>query len=205
MKSIKICLIVISILMRRYARVYLFFPRCNATSHNFVVPCRETYEELREECLAGIKSFNIKGNLLTALQLTYNYEYLPSRFESIQCYYEEVICESPPNVTDAVIVVGLYENEAYTGGTHVRYSCTDDSKEIVGNSTVKCMYNAKWSDPPLCVPKSKSHSVGLVILLLVFLLITVLIILIIVIITIKRSKRIKILSEKCRVDKGTRI
>ena len=54
-------------------KCYLFFPRCNATSNSFIVPCRESYEELREECLGGIKSFNVKENILTTLQLKYDY------------------------------------------------------------------------------------------------------------------------------------
>ena len=95
----------------------------------------------------------------------------------------------------------MNENETYTGGTNVKYSCTDDSKEIVENRTVTCLYNAKWTDPPLCVPKSESHKVGLVIVLPTILTITVLIILMIVIITIKRHKRMKMLLRNTRLHR----
>ena len=129
---------------------YLFLPRCNATSNNFIVPCRETYEELREECLGGVQFSSIPENVLSAILSTYDYEYLPSRFGPIQCYYEEVICKSPPNVTGAEIVEGLNENGTYVGGSEVQFLCTDDSKEIIGNSTVRCLYSGRWSAAPTC-------------------------------------------------------
>ena len=168
---------------------YLFLPRCNATSNSFIVPCRETYEELREECLGGIQFSSIPENVLSAFLSTYNYEYLPSRYGPIQCYYEEVMCESPPNVTDAEIVVGLNENGTYVGGSEVQFLCTDDSKEIIGNNTVRCLYSGKWSAAPTCDDKQLNNL--LKILLPTFILVVLSPIIVAVVVCIyKRRKKI---------------
>ena len=98
--------IVIHTFWRR--RVICFFPRCNPTFNSFIFPCRESWKQLGEACL---ESSNDRDNVSVAVLsfkaketvAAYDYEYLPSRFGPIQCYYENVVCESPPNVTGTEI------------------------------------------------------------------------------------------------------
>ena len=167
---------------------YLFFPRCNATFNSFIVPCRETYEELTEECLGGLRSTEVPNNIMVGLHSTYDYEYLPSRFEPFQCYYEEVRCKSPPNVTDAEIVKGKNESGNYAGGSMVEYSCIDDSKEIVGNSTVRCLYNGRWSTTPVCKNRQSKNNILKILLSILFLVILCPIFVIIVVFIYKKRK-----------------
>ena len=174
---------------------YLFFPRCNATSTtgSFIVPCREEWEEMIEACLESLKlSLNTLAVLLSAktkeILPQYDYEYLPSR-HIYKCYYEEINCKSPPNVTGANIVKGLEKNGSYVAcSDYVVYSCTDNSKEIVGNSTVICLYNGSWSDPPVC--KNKQSRTDLMIILLpTGFLLTWCIIVVVLVIYIHRGRR----------------
>ena len=135
--------------------LFVFFPRCNPTFNSFIFPCRESWKQLGETCL---ESSNDRDNVSVAVLsfeaketvAAYHYEYLPSRFGPIQCYYDDVVCESPPNVTGVEIVKGLHKNGSYIGGSEVEYCCTGDSKEIIGNNTVRCLYSGKWSNPPVC-------------------------------------------------------
>ena len=145
------------------AACYIFFPRCNETSNSLTVPCKESWKQLGEACLES--SNDLDNVVVTLLSLkaketvaAYDYEYLPSRFGSIQCYYEDVICGSPPNVTGAKIVKGFHKNESYVGGSEVTYSCTDDSKETYWNSTVRCLYSGNWSKPPVCRDRPSSNT-----------------------------------------------
>ena len=100
--------------------------------------------------MGGIRSPGVANKVLAGLLSTYDYEYLPLRFGPVQCYYEEVICQSPSNVTEATIVEGFHKNGSYAGGSEVEYSCSDDSRETIGNNTVRCLYSGKWSTPPVC-------------------------------------------------------
>ena len=154
---------------------YAFFPRCNATSDSFIVSCKDTWEQLTEACLPKSESSTSIDNLLGPLlgnngdntinfnlpsfyfsSNSFDYEYLPLRGDS-PCYYEDVICESPPNVTGADIE-GLNENGSYIGGSEVNYTCIDHSKHTVGKSTVRCLYSGIWSDPPVCRDRESSSN-----------------------------------------------
>ena len=182
---------------------YLFFPRCNSTAKSFIVPCRETWEELREACFSEPQSTSLLENLLPNIlsptpnlplyyfsTKTFDYKYLPSRLQdNIQCYYEEVICKSPPNVTGAVIVKGLHQNGSYIGGSEVEYSCIDHSKQIVGNNTVRCLYNTSWSDPPVCRDKHSNNNLLKILLPTLFLLIWCIIIAVIIVYIHRRRRR----------------
>ena len=46
---------------------YAFFPRCNATSDSFIVPCKDTWEQLTEACLPESESSTSIDNLLGSL------------------------------------------------------------------------------------------------------------------------------------------
>ena len=149
---------------------YVFFPRFNATSNSFIVPCMEAWKELSEACFGGPQSASMLGNLLPShlstnkhkpiksiiynlpsyffSNTTFDYKYLPPSSSNL-CYYERVICKYPTDVTGAKIE-RLHDNGTYFGGDPVTYSCIDDSKEMYGNSTVRCLYSGKWSDPPVC-------------------------------------------------------
>ena len=177
------------------ASCYLFFPRCNEKSNIFILPCRQVWEQLGEACLDELESLDNIIDLTTFLLSkakeilnAFDYEYLPSRFGSIQCWYEEVICQPPLNVTGAVIVKGLHKNGIYVGGSVVKYSCIDHSKQIVGNNTVRCLYNTSWSDPPICREKQSNNNLLKILLPTLFLL-TWSVIVVVFIVYIHRRRR----------------
>ena len=186
------------------AMCYVFFPRCNATSNSFIVSYKEVWKDLSEACFAGPQSASIVSNLLPSLfstnkhiavgynlpsfyisSTTFDYTYLPSK--PIQCYYEKVICESPPNITGAKIEM-LHANGTYFGGDTVIYSCTDDSKEIYVNSTVRCLYSGMWSNPPVCRNRDSNTNL-LKILLPTFILLWCLILVVIIVYIHRRRRR----------------
>ena len=114
---------------------YLFFPQCIASTNDLVVPCRETYEEFRQECFDGISgATDIPVNLLSGIVANFDNEYLPSKFGDIPCYYEEVTCGPPPNVSRAQVTMATeFDNKTFVGGSIVEYSCINgDSWEISG-------------------------------------------------------------------------
>ena len=187
---------------------YVFFPRCNATSNSSIVSCLEALKELNEACFARPQSVSILGNLLPSLlstnkhktiesiiynlpslffsNTTFDYKYLPHA-SSNQCYYERVICKSPPIVIGAKIE-RLHDNGTYFGGDTVTYSCTDNSKEIYGNSTVRCLYSGIWSNPPVCRNRDSNTNL-LKILLTTFILFCCLIIVVIIVYIHRRRRR----------------
>ena len=185
---------------------YTFFPRCNATSNSFIVPCRDTWEQLSEACFPEPQSANSIDKLLGSLfpahgddnfvfhlasvyfsSIYFDYEYLPLRGHS-PCYYEDVTCESPPNVTRAEIE-GLNENGSYIGGSEVNYTCTDQSKHIVGNSTVRCLYGGIWSDPPVCKDRQSSNNV-LKILLPTLVAVTLCLLVVVIVVYVHKKERV---------------
>ena len=187
---------------------YVFFPRCNATFNSFNVSCMEAWKELSEACFTQPQSTSILGNLLPSLLSTYkhkpiknttfnlpsfyfsnttfDYKYLPLK-SSNQCYYERVICKSPPNVTGTEIA-GLHANGTYFGNDTVTYYCIDDSKEIYGNSTVRCLYSGMWSDSPACRDRQSNNNL-LKILLPTFILLCCLIVVVIIVCIHRRRRR----------------
>ena len=183
------------------AACYLFFPKCIGTNESFIVPCNETWKELTEACFTELESASNTKNLLTSLlssnghfvnlpslyfsNATFDYTYLPPLEESTPCYYEKVKCESPPNVT-GTIIEGL--NDTYYGGSTVEYFCIDHSKEIVGNSTVKCLYNGTWSATPVCRDRDSKNNL-LKILLPTFILSWCLIVVVIIVYIHRRRRR----------------
>ena len=82
----------------------------------------------------------------------------------------------------------MNENGTYYGGSTVKYSCTDHSKEIVGHNTVICLFSGIWSNPPVCRDRDSNTNL-LEILLPTCILIYCLVIVFIIVYIHKRRKR----------------
>ena len=62
------------------------------------------------------------------------------------------------NLLHMSLVQRLHKNGRYVGGSDVEYSCIDDSKEIIGNNTVRCLYSGKWFNPPVFKDRQSSNN-----------------------------------------------
>ena len=78
----------------------------------------------------------------------FNCNYLPSKNGNIPCIYKPVVCQPPPNVTNAVSSTG---NGTYQAPATVKYSCESDKFHLEGNNTITCKYSGQWSKLPQCV------------------------------------------------------
>ena len=137
--------------MRQLA-CYLFFPKCGSESGSVIVPCQEAAREMEEGCVKNMEFAGVSSTMMESLRTEFDSTYLPSRFGGIDCFYEPVLCEDNlPNVTGARIVKGVKDNGSYVGGHVVEYACAEDL-ELIGNSSVRCLYSGQWSEPPRCVP-----------------------------------------------------
>ena len=145
----------------------MYYPNCDPETQSITVPCKETCEEMTKGCLPEVErqlpvdSFMTQclpvDSFMTSLfTKAFNCSYLPSRNSSYSCFYKPVLCDSPPNVTDIVIIDALNKSAPYTGGTEVEYACADDHKDMTGSNKVTCMYNGEWSGTPVCVPVSET-------------------------------------------------
>ena len=150
----------------------VLLPKCEPDTQQVTHLCREACYELKETCFnvsllqAGLKTF--KGyNLYNATQMRdmasspefhnlFDCSYLPSKNDTIPCFYKPVTCENPPNVTDAIISTKS-TNEPYSPYSRIEYSCKDDSFILQGNDTIKCLYNGQWSQEPRCTLKPDSQ------------------------------------------------
>ena len=145
---------------------YTMLPRCDPTDNQVIHLCKEMCEDSKEACVeTGImllqeaSSYKVHSiyNWQRASERDpstwINCDYLPSRYGSIPCFYEPVICDAPPNVTNAVIVEA---NRTYEAKTQIEYSCESDKFHMEGNSTVTCLYSGQWSKTPRCLQKTNA-------------------------------------------------
>ena len=161
---------------------YMTVPKCDPLGNNVIHACRETCKEIVEVCyddvwylindlktrnshlfqkLTGKNPFH-KTDVLNSTSL-FDCGYLPSVTGSIPCFYKPVSCGDPPNITNAVA-----KNSSNYAPASTEYYCQDETFRIVGNKTIQCLYNGKWSEPPKCVEKLKSVSPLFIILPLLF-------------------------------------
>ena len=75
-------------------------------------------------------------------------DYIPSLHGSIPCFYKQVTCPSPPDVTYGTRILDITQKDVYQLHDVVQYSCINDKFEIIGNTSVTCLYNGEWSHPP---------------------------------------------------------
>ena len=171
--------------------------RSNGTRTDMVAICREFCLEFIDACYRDVIKLlenNSSSSLLEDLKSNLRYlsdnigtlincNHLPSVNGTIPCFYKPVTCDSPPNVTNAVIQMN--NTDRYPLHFQLQYSCADE-KQIVGNNTIKCLYSGQWSKPPRCVRKSKSVKNPLLILVPVLAIPLILLVLFLVYLSKKR-------------------
>ena len=155
---------------------YLIVPKCDPENRTVVHPCKEMCEELRAGCqetLLGAAKILAAGKQITSNwkvfykrdpSTWFDCNYLPSKNGTIPCIYKPVVCQPPPNVTNAVTPIGI---GTYQATSIVSYSCDSDEFHLEGNSTVTCKYSGEWSEPPKCVKNTVTPLV-IVLPLLIF-------------------------------------
>ena len=195
---------------------YVFFPKCDPVTKQAVHLCRETCLEVENSCkgvflslfhnitsLSYVSSINWQYIINTGPSDWWNCSYLPSADGNIPCFFKPVTCGEPPNVPNAFlrmttempsnVLLRNKSGSSYNAMSTVKYSCRDETFQVLGNETVICLYSGKWSELPRCVKYSKGIS-PLAVVLPVFLL-PVAIFLIVVTINITLAKRARRRSE----------
>ena len=148
---------------------YLLFPEC-INIHRMKTLCREGCTDFIDACiddllfiLRNVTIYDHKPKVLKEKleSVTLNSanefcNYLPSVNSTVPCFYEPVICGSPPKVKNAAIMQNnININKTYLLHTKFTYLCKNET-QIRGNNTIACMRSGQWSKPPLCQPKLKS-------------------------------------------------
>ena len=77
-----------------------------------------------------------------------NCDYLPSSNSSIPCFYKPVTCDSPPDVTNTSRLLNVTQKDICQLHNVVQYECINETFEIIGKSTISCLYSGQWSHPP---------------------------------------------------------
>ena len=145
---------------------YSFIPRCNDTDGQIIPLCKESCEDFSIGCgeISGLFPMNCS--------------YLPSKAESIPCFYKPVTCSTPPYVPNAMILDD--QNDTFSVLSKVKYKCTDEKYQMEGNNTIACLYSGQWSESPSCEgPSGFTNYLPWVLVSLVFLTVITVIIIII--------------------------
>ena len=110
------------------------------------------------------------------------------------CFYEQVTCGTPPNVTNTFIQENDHEDandkHTYNVNDKVEYTCEDASFDMKGNNTATCKYNGQWSGAPQCILKSESSKriSKIILILLGIMFVAVSLLVLILIVKLKRKK-----------------
>ena len=188
-------------------------PKCESKGKHVVHPCKETCYEFSKGCLEDsffrdriMSSFknsyfhNFYEVIESLSELRYkdifNCDYLPSVNGFMPCFYEQVTCGTPPNVTNTFIqeneddLEDANDKHTYNVNDKVEYTCEDASFDMKGNNTVTFKYNGQWSEAPHCILKSESTNriskIILILLGVMFVAISPLVLILIV--KLKRKK-----------------
>ena len=87
----------------------------------------------------------------------FNCDHLPSRDDSITCFYKPVTCDSPPTITEGAILINATNKDVYELHGVVQYECINETLEMIGNNSITCMHSGQWSKPPpICVYQRKN-------------------------------------------------
>ena len=151
----------------------MYFPQCDQTGKgNQVIPiCKETCFILFHSCqeiwrlilYSYFKSAKFKKWKKHAHRNISNFldcNYLPSVHDSIPCFYKPVMCDPPPNVTNARIINGSEHGGTYLAKFQVEYECVGETFQMEGNSSVTCLYSGEWYKIPKCL-KRKGKTLNL--------------------------------------------
>ena len=145
------------------------YPECNPVNTRVVHICRETCYDFVESCFKIFSSFlqNLNSSRIDVswkriepmnARDELDCDNLPSVNDTIPCFYKPVMCDPPPNVTNARIINGSEHDRSYLANFQAHYECVDKTFQMEGNSTVTCMFSGFWSETPRCssVPDSSS-------------------------------------------------
>ena len=112
---------------------------------------------LLKQCLLQMKSCLMTWRTKLAhtnISADFDSDYLPSVTDSIPCFYKPVICDHPPNVTNARIINNTESNGTYLAMSQVEYECVNETFQMEGNSTVTCLFSGGWYKIPKCLKRS---------------------------------------------------
>ena len=150
----------------------MYFPQCDQTwKGNQMIPlCKETCFILVHSCLEiwrpilysyfSVQFKKWKKHAHRNISDFLDCNYLPSVNDSISCFYKPVMCDPPPNVTNARIINGFEHDGTYMANFQVEYECVDETFQMEGNSRVTCLYSSEWYKIPKCL-KRKGKTLNL--------------------------------------------
>ena len=146
---------------------HVLLPECDPVTQQVIHPCRETCWALLDACLQTL--FSLIANLAPRYDRPWdekqqNYwsnqidcNFLPSIHGNITCFYEPVTCGSPPDVTNGTMILNSTQRDVYQLHDVVQYACVNDTYEMTGTDSIKCLYSGQWSQPPpKCAPVNNS-------------------------------------------------
>ena len=155
---------VINICGKLYVTLYL--PKCDPVTQQVIHPCREMCKDVIEGCwqklwalLARMSSeFRYTNHFLFFASIEklnfINCDYLPSLHGSVPCFYKNVTCDSPPDVTNGTRIINATEKNVYELYDVVQYACLNETFTMKGKSAITCLYSGEWSHPPpTCIPQ----------------------------------------------------
>ena len=191
---------------------YVLLPKCDPVTQQVTHPCREMCWDFINGCWPKLKiSFARMGSKrrhhnkayfeyvsLMNISEHFDCDYLPSLHGSIPCFYKPVTCDSSPDVTNGTRILNITKKDVYQLHDVVQYTCVNDKFEMIGNTSITCLYNGEWSHPPpRCSRGNHLHPLALV--LPVMLIPLVVLLLGIIIIKVK-ANRINVLSRAREFD-----
>ena len=145
----------------------IIFPQCDKAQNHVLHICKETCSELLHSCLKQFQTFLHSSHFSQIgewskvkeanLSAEMDCDYLPSVNDPITCYYKPVMCDPPPNVTNARIIDGIVLSGTYLAASQIEYECLDESFQMEGKSTVTCLYSGKWYKISKCETKNESN------------------------------------------------
>ena len=148
---------------------HIIFPKCDQVENQMIPPCKETLSDFLHGCLkyfrevfeampsSDVKLFRKWRTKLAGINIStiiIDSDYLPSITDSIPCSYKPVICDQPPNVTNARIIKNTEPYGTYLAMSQVEYECVNETFQMEGNSTVTCLYIGEWYKIPKCLKRS---------------------------------------------------
>ena len=198
----------------RKAACYVFIPKCDPVSQKVMHPCSEMCWDLIKGCWQEFLDVIVRLGALSRLgnyekfspladkQTVINCDYLPSHYGSVPCFYKPVTCDSPPDVTNGTTILNSSQKDVYHLPDVVKYTCVNDTFEMRGNGSIRCLYNGQWSDsPPVCVSVTQMETFVLILLpILLVCLVFFLVLFLVAGIKHKRKLSHDLLEEKIHSD-----
>ncbi len=141
-------------------------PRCEPQSRAVEHPCREMCHEFLRGCHEHIElafcNFEQRKKVTQAHincshidkeeveRNVFDCDYLPSTTTDA-CFYKPILCETPRNVTNAVVVLNSTSQGDYHPNSTVDYACAPGTYWAEGNTTAVCSAQGVWTGFPTCV------------------------------------------------------